>query len=162
MGKKHGRPADASRAGTTGDRGARLPRSVLSPEETRAPRALPANPRARSPVWAFRIVDLGGPWCWTVLDGRSLGEVLGRFRAFESMTWEQIDGPTGSHAVEPWKLSKPAQRRLREIHQDDASELFSLRITGRCRVWGILDEHILRILWWDPEHQVCPSPRKHT
>lgn len=107
-------------------------------------------------------MDLGGPWCWTALGGALLGEVLARFRDYESMTWEQIDGPTGSHGVEPWKLSREAQLRLAAIRQDDASELFSLRITGRRRVWGILDEHVLRLLWWDPEHQVCPSARKHT
>ena len=160
MGKKHGRPAHALAATT--DRGGRLPRSVLSPAETRAVRALPANPRARNPVWAFRIVDLGGPWCWSALNGDGLTEVLAKFRDFESMTWEQIDGPTGSHGVEPAKLCKQAQARLTEIRQDDASELFSLRITGRRRAWGILDEHVLRLLWWDPEHQVCPSLKKHT
>lgn len=144
------------------DRGTRQPRSVLSREESRGPRSLPGNPRARHPLWAFRIVDLGGPWCWTVLGGTLLGEVLARFRDYESMTWEQIDGPTGSHGVEPWKLSQQAQVRLAAIRQDDAGELFSLRITGRRRVWGILDEHVLRILWWDPEHQVCPSPKRHT
>ncbi len=157
MRKKPGRPDR-----DTEDRGARLPRSVLSRQDSRGPRSLPANPRARHPVWAFRIVDLGGPWCWGVIQGPVLAEVLARFRDYESMTWEQIDGPTGSHGVEPWKLSREAQSRLTEIRQDDASELFSLRITGRRRVWGILDEHVLRILWWDPEHQVCPSPKKHT
>jgi hypothetical protein len=160
MGKKHGRSAGAR--GAPEDRGGRLPRSVLSPAESRAVRALPANPRARSPVWAFRIVDLGGPWCWSVLGGAVLAEVLARFRDLESMTWEQIDGPTGSHGVELASLCRQAQQRLSTIHQDDASELFSLRITGRRRVWGILDEHVLRLLWWDPEHQVCPSLKKHT
>ncbi len=161
MRQKPGRPGHRPN-GNAEDRGARQPRSVLSREESRAPRALPASPRARHPVWAFRIVDLGGPWCWSVIRGAVLAEVLARFRDYESMTWEQIDGRTGSHGVEPWKLSRQAQLRLTEIRQDDASELFSLRVTGRRRVWGILDEHVLRILWWDPEHQVCPSIKQHT
>src|SRR5688572_28155633 len=113
MRKKPGSPK-----GNTEDRGARRPRSVLSQDESRAPRALPSNPRARHPVWAFRIVDLGGPWCWSVIQGVVLAEVLARFRDYESMTWEQIDGPTGSHGVELWKLSKQAQSRLTEIRQD--------------------------------------------
>jgi hypothetical protein len=96
------------------------------------------------------------------MDGATLAEVLAKLRGFESMTWREIDGPTGSHGVDPHHLSRQAQQRLTEIRQDDAAELFSLRITGRRRVWGILDEHVLRILWWDPEHQVCPSPKKHT
>jgi hypothetical protein len=107
-------------------------------------------------------VDLGGPWCWRTIDGDGLVEVLGKLKSFESMTWEEIDGPTGSHGVEVGKLSRDAQERLVRIHQDDVDQLFSLRISGRRRVWGIMDEHVFRVLWWDPEHQVCPSAKKHT
>ena len=143
------------------DRG-RQPRSSLHREEARTPRALPPNPRARNPVWAFRVVDIGGPWCWRGIDGDGLVDVLQKLRSFESMTWEQIDGPSGSHGVAAARLCKRARDRLVDIRQDDTDEVFSLRITGRRRIWGILDEHVLRILWWDPEHEVCPSLRKHT
>lgn len=123
---------------------------------------MPANPRIRNPLWAFRIVDLQGPWGWDRMEAAVVVEVLTKLRDFESMTWLEIDGPTGSHGVALHRLSRQAQQRLTEIRQDDAAELFSLRITGKRRVWGILDEHVLRILWWDPGHQVCPSPKKHT
>jgi hypothetical protein len=96
------------------------------------------------------------------MDGDALVQVLEKMKSFESMTWEQIDGPTGSHGVEVGQLSRTAQQRLIQIRQDDVDQLFSLRITGRRRVWGIMDEHVFRVLWWDPEHQICPSPRKHT
>jgi hypothetical protein len=96
------------------------------------------------------------------MDGGVLGEVLQRLKSLESMTWEEIDGPTGCHGVETWKLGKAARDRLTEIRQDDAAQLFSLRVTGRRRVWGILDEHVFRVLWWDPEHQVYPVEKKHT
>ena len=36
------------------------------------------------------------------------------------------------------------------------------RISGPGRVWGIREEHVLDLLWWDPRHEVCPSPKKHT
>ena len=162
MGKGKRRP-DRERRPTAGmeDRG-RQPRSSLSRDETRTPRAIAPNPRRRNPLWGFRIVDLGGPWCWTELDGAGLGEVLARLRALESMTWDEIDGPTGSHHVATAKLSRDARNRLVEIRQDDAESLFSIRVTGERRVWGILDEHVLRMLWWDPRHEVCPSIKKHT
>jgi len=130
--------------------------------DRKLPRALPADPRARTPLWAFRVADLGGPWCWTRMDGAGQREVVERLARFETMTWREIDGPTGSHAVEVERLAKPARDRLMAIQQDDVEQPFSLRITGERRVWGILDEHVLKILWWDPHHQVCPAPRKHT
>lgn len=143
------------------DRG-KQPRSEVSIDQTRTPRSIPVNPRARNPVWAFRIVDTQGPWGWSRMDGQRLGEVLERFKAFESMTWQEIDGPTGGHGVEVSQLCKEAQNRLAEIRQDDADVLFSLRLTGKRRVWGILEEHVYKVLWWDPEHEVCPSKLKHT
>lgn len=144
------------------DRG-KAPRSALHLEDRRTPRAVdPANARTLSPVWAFRVVDLDGPWGWSRIDGPALATVLTRLKLYESMVWGQIDGPTGSHSVEIERLCKAAQDRLMDIQQDDASSLYSLRIAGKPRVWGILDGHVLRILWWDPEHEVCPSPKKHT
>jgi hypothetical protein len=80
----------------------------------------------------------------------------------ESMTWGQVEGATGSHFVEVDAIVPDAQRRLEEIGKDEQGRLFSLRITGEMRLWGIRDIAILRLLWWDPEHQVCPSHKKHT
>ncbi len=54
------------------------------------------------------------------------------------------------------KLSAEARQRLVELRQDDVDELFSLRMTGRRRVWGFREANVLRFLWWDPDHQVCP------
>jgi hypothetical protein len=60
------------------------------------------------------------------------------------------------------KLIKEAQDRLTEISLDDLDELTSLHLTGKGRVWGIIDQGVMNLLWWDPEHQVCPSHKKHT
>ncbi|HEX2202016.1 MAG TPA: hypothetical protein VHG91_01905 [Longimicrobium sp.] len=143
------------------DRG-KSPRSAFALEGGRTPRAIPSDPTARNPVWAFKITDLGGPWCWSAMTSQEMRDVLTRLGHFESMTWREIDGPGGSHGVPFGNLVKKARDRLVEIHQDDVDEYFSLRITARGRVWGIREEHVLRVLWWDPRHEVCPSPKKHT
>jgi hypothetical protein len=72
-----------------------------------------------------------------------------------------MEGPSGSHAVEYDRLDTAAQRRLEEIGRGEIDSLFSVRITGEQRVWGVKDVAILRVLWWDPNHSVCPS-KKHT
>jgi hypothetical protein len=136
---------------------------VLSPDhDVRKPRSVPSDPGARTPLWAFRIVDLDGPWSWGAMKGAALGEVLQRLGSYETMTWREIDGPSGSHAVDVASLSRAARDRLVAIEQDDVHQCFSLRINGPARVWGIRDEHVLRVLWWDPRHEVCPSKKKHT
>lgn len=114
------------------------------------------------PIWAFCLLDLDGPWCWSQMDKTQLLEVMARLRMFESMTWTAIEQSTRSHFVNTEGLIKKAQDRLTELRQDDVDELFSLRVNGKSRVWGIRSENILKVLWWDPSHEVYPSILKHT
>ena len=153
--RKHPRAASA-------DREARQPRSAFAAGPERQPRGVVPGVAGSTPLWAYRLVDLGGPWCWTALDRDGLRDVLGRLRDYESMTWAEIEGPSGSHFVSLGSLARRARERLLEIGQDDVDALFSLRISGRQRVWGIRADRVLRFLWWDPIHEVCPSPKKHT
>jgi hypothetical protein len=114
-------------------------------------------------AWHLRGLDLGGPFGWAgVLQHEGFAELFGALSAFETMTWAEIKANNSSHSVRVDLLSKAARDRLVEIEQDDVEELFSLRISGRRRVWGIQDRHILRLLWWDPEHEVFPTSPKHT
>lgn len=57
------------------------------------------------------------------------------------------------------KLDKPARDRLKEIEFDDVEELMSFRIAGAHRVWCVQSGHIMRVLWWDPNHQVYVVPK---
>jgi hypothetical protein len=88
--------------------------------------------------------------------------IVPRLHHLESMTWGQVEGATGSHFVEVTNIDGEAQRRLTAIGKDEQAQLFSLRITGEMRLWGVQDVAILRVLWWDPKHTVCPAPKKHT
>lgn len=141
--------------------GTKSPRSAFAAKTQKRPRGAAPDYTGDFPLWAFRVVDLGGPWCWSALDGPGLRDVLQRLSELESMTWHAI-GETGSHFIDVSALVKRAQDRLAEIQQDDIDQVYSLRITGKRRVFGIRDGGVLRILWWDPEHAVCPAPKKHT
>jgi hypothetical protein len=145
-----------------GDRGShKAPRSSFAEDTRKTPRGAAPDYAGQFPLWAFRIVDLGGPWCWSALSGDGLREVLQRMKELETMTWHSIT-ETGSHFIDVSGLGKPARDRLMEIHQDDIDQVYSLRVTGRRRIFGIRDGGVLRVLWWDPAHQVCPAHKKHT
>jgi hypothetical protein len=145
-----------------GDRGShKAPRSSFVDTRGKTPRGGVPDYAGQFPLWAFRIVDLGGPWCWSVLGGTELRNVLQRMKDVESMTWQAI-GETGSHFIDVSGLAKAARDRLMKIHQDDVDQVYSLRVGARERIFGIRDGGVLRVLWWDPQHQVCPSPKKHT
>lgn len=75
------------------------------------------------------------------------------------MTWNEIlvKGKKRNHSVAITQLCAQAQKRLRDSGQADLEELVSLRLSGPERVWGILREGVLAVIWWDPNHEVCPS-----
>jgi hypothetical protein len=109
----------------------------------------------------LKTVQVCDPFGWHILDGNTLQEIREKLRGFESMTWGESVGPN-NHPVATASLCKTAGDRLEEIHLDELEELFSLRLSGKERVWGVLEHNVLMLLWWDPNHQVCPSFKKNT
>ncbi len=117
---------------------------------------------AENPVWQFGNIDLRGPFGWNKINRvRLLDEILPKIQGFETMRWQEILG-RNNHEIRISDISRTAKRRLSDIKLDDIDQLVSLRLSGRERIWGIRNQRTLRVLWWDPEHQVCPSPKKHT
>lgn len=67
---------------------------------------------------------------------------------------------TKSHPIAVTGICKEARDRLTDIKRDDVDELMSFRLTGPNRVWCIQAGNIMRALWWDPEHKICPAKKK--
>lgn len=109
-------------------------------------------------------MEVVGPFGWHQVDGFLTLKLREKLAHFESRTWNEIlvQSNKQNHAVDKNRLSRVAQRRLEALQADDVDSLVSLRLSGRERVWGILRGAILDLLWWDPEHQVYPSLKKHT
>jgi hypothetical protein len=113
------------------------------------------------PVWRFSLLDWDGPWGWRDVEANKWQEILQKLGHFETRTWADIK--SDGNAVDIQNSPNPeASKRLTEIHLDDIEELFSLRLSGKERIWGILDNHIFKLLWWDPNHEVWPSTKKYT
>jgi hypothetical protein len=113
--------------------------------------------------WRVEDIDWNGPWGWSNASREEiLRTIVPKLHNYESMTWAAVEGPSGSHSVEFDQLCGDAQARLGEIGKGEVESLFSVRITGEQRIWGVKDVAILRVLWWDPGHSVCPSLKKHT
>ncbi|MEK8020615.1 MAG: hypothetical protein VSS75_027425 [Candidatus Parabeggiatoa sp.] len=115
------------------------------------------------PVWQFSLLDWEGPWGWRDVKANQWQQILQKLGHFETRTWADIKSDGNNHTVLIQKNpNSEVLKRLTEIHLDDIEELFSLRLSGKERLWGILDNHIFKILWWDPNHEVWPSTKKHT
>lgn len=113
-------------------------------------------------AWRFNAVDKNGPFAWSnMADGGEFMTVINKLAGLETMT-EAEQGQNGCHFIEIHKLSKDAQERLREIKLDDLDEIYSVHVTGRLRVFCVHRPQYMRVLWYDPNHEVCPSIKKHT
>ena len=133
------------------------------PQSEKTPRALAVTAGGERPSWVFNIMDLDHPrWGWALADRECLTTLQRRLSSFESRTWFEIEKPRDSHSISVDDVIRDAQNRLIEIRQDDAPDLYSLRIGSTERLWGIRDGAKLKILWWDPFHEICPSAKKYT
>ena len=118
--------------------------------------------------WHFRLLDeTHDSWGWKGLGReRWWNDVFPKLKNFETMTWEEIQRASGgrsagnnSHFVPILELDKRAQDRLCELMRDDLDQLFSLRLSGTQRVWGVRKGTVLQIIWIDLHHEVCPCLR---
>jgi hypothetical protein len=140
------------------------PKSAIEPTGGKHPRAEfgDVDYGQQKPSWLLGSLDLDGPWGWhSVTEKDLVSEVLPKLKNFESMNWTEILN-RNSHEVRVSEICKDAQSRLDAISNADIESLISLHLTGQKRVLGIRFGGALKILWWDPEHKVYPSAKKHT
>lgn len=114
--------------------------------------------------WGVTFLDRNGPWGFDSVDKSTLwNQIYPKLRAFESMTWSEIKrAKKQNHSVQVSKLDKLAQKRMIDLGLGEFDELFSLRLSSRERLFGILAGGILMVIWYDPRHEVCPVKKRHT
>lgn len=90
-------------------------------------------------------------------------KIYPKLKTFEDNTWSEIrqythrhkeKQKTNSHNVPIKNLIKEAQDRLEELGFSDRSEIFSLRLEGKIRIYGFLEKNFLDIIWIDLEHEI--------
>ncbi|MDR3278612.1 MAG: hypothetical protein LBT12_07540 [Oscillospiraceae bacterium] len=98
-----------------------------------------------------------------------MSDVLSRLSSLERQTWGEIfqstagrKSNTRNHFIPVSAIVKDARERLIENNLDEYDELCSLSISGKERVWGVLSDGVFFIIWYDLNHEICPSEKKNT
>jgi hypothetical protein len=143
---------------------AKQARAAAMPDPRRQPVSHAPSLNSERPSWRVSKIETSDPFGWHVIDEEKLTDIRAKLAQFESMTWNEIlvASKKQNHSVFVGNLCKEAQERLQAIGLGDVESLISLRLSGRERVWGWRQGTALLLLWWDPEHRVCPSLSKHT
>ncbi len=116
------------------------------------------------PVWQIGVFDQHGRWGADSVDLEQFwSELYKKLSSYESMTWGQIEiDRKRNHSVAVASVTKEARDRLSHLNLDDVDQLYRFRFDGTSRLWGIRDRELFKLLWWDPNHEICPSNKKHT
>lgn len=88
--------------------------------------------------------------------------VLAKLAEYESMTWREIKqktygdkNKTCNHFITDLsKLHAYAKKRLEELHITE--NFFSLRLEGKVRIYGLLQNRVFEIMWYDNKHEIYP------
>ena len=87
--------------------------------------------------------------------------LLEKLGSFETTTFDALAG-RGAKRIPLDHLSSEAQKRLEQLELDDVPGIWELHLGGLPRIWGLRFGEVMSLVWWDPEHQVCPAHKKHT
>ena len=139
------------------------PKTLVDPTAEKEPKAeFNEDWREMKPAWRVSLLEMHTPYGWKELDLNSASQVRDKLANYESMKWKEIVPSYRSHFIKITDLSKEAQDHLVTLQQDDVDSVVSLGIDQMSRVVGILEHNVLKVLWWDPDHQVCPSLKPNT
>ena len=142
------------------------PRRQRNPKRKKEARSDPRlTPENQNLIWEVSKIDKDGQWGWDKVNCSYFFTVIWeKMRNFEKKKWSEILGGDHyqNHKIRVSRIRKEAQKRLKELGHDDQEELVSLRLTNKQRLWAIQLEGKAFLLWWDPNHEICPSLLKHT
>jgi hypothetical protein len=138
------------------------------PSDDRTPRKArtfnPTNPTGKVVV-QFGRFDIGSQWCLSKMTPTEMRTLLDRIRSIETMTvieaFNYGEEPGKDYSIDDLP-SRAARERLVELEYDDEDQISRLRVTGRGRLYGFRRDERFYALWWDPKHEIYPSPKKHT
>ncbi len=112
-------------------------------------------------IFSFLKFDCQSKWSITgKAPTHDFWEIGGKLKNFQQMQWKDLAAnQENHHSVPIYKIRKDAQKVACDLKIDDYEDIWSLRLTGTQRLWGIKEGQYFMAIWWDPDHQIYP-PKK--
>lgn len=113
-------------------------------------------------AWRIGRIQLVDPYGWHELDTAGIARIKDRLAALERNTWRDIfiRDADFNHKIEVSQLKCPIAKKWMAEHMKDQPYLWTIRVTAKERVWGILSESAYQIIFWDPNHLIWEILKK--
>lgn len=120
------------------------------------------------PIWRFDMIDRSGKFAFDLSrDDFKHKEVLQKLMDYGEMTWADIDrqqhdkGKSKHHYLEYNSLSSEAKERIQKRKFDEETDvIYSFALQNLLRIIGFRQGAEFHIVWYDPNHEFCPSSKK--
>jgi hypothetical protein len=115
-------------------------------------------------AWRVSRMQLVGPYGWHELDASGIEKVKTRLASLERSTWNDIfvRDARNNHEIPVNTLKCATAKKWMAENMPDQPSLWTIRVTGKERIWGILSESAYQIVFWDPEHLIWEVAKKNT
>ncbi len=122
-----------------------------------------------TPIWRFDKIDRDGKFAFD-LSRKDFKhqEVLQKLMEYGNMKWGEISkqqhdksGKSKHHYLDIESLSHEAEIRINvKCLEEDTDRIYSFALQNLLRIIGIRDGAEFHIVWYDPNHEFCPSSKK--
>jgi hypothetical protein len=114
-------------------------------------------------VFGLQLLDHEGPYAWAGMSATDTKLIADTCKSWESMSANEVFAAGGNKPIPLENLCPDAQTRLKQIDLEEYNgQWWELRVSGERRIWGVRQRHVFYVVWWDPNHRVCPSIKRHT
>lgn len=140
---------------------------ALQSRPNKTPHHIPGSTRAIDDHIAWRFELIYGEPCfgWDTLTADDQNLLHKSLAKFEGMTIGELfnnSGHPGKTYGSPHAIPNLAARRRLLKHYEDEDAIHRLQCDGKHRIFGFRRGNVFLVLWWDPNHDIWPSKKKHT
>jgi hypothetical protein len=136
----------------------------FTPHPQKQPKTEPSfDPEKELVQWTFEVFDHNLDWRKDKSVHAGFCEIGDQLKSYSQRTWGEIRlSHKRDHPIPCDQLCPRAQGRLRDLKLDDIDELWRFRFSNTRRLWGIKDGRLMKVVWWDPDHEVYPTQPHNT
>jgi len=139
-----------------------------NPSKKLSPASADGQRNKKNPIFLFEdiLYESAERWPWPHGNAEQARDILGKLHQLKTQTIQELQ--KGGHPLKFYDLSDSkcgvqCDHVRAKANERSTMSVGRFRLGGEQRIYFIDDgTHHLRLEFWDPHHQICPSKKKHT